>query len=115
MNQIFVRNLKIKAKIGLYPWEQRIQQTLHVDLDLFRETLPATQTDQIQDTIDYSAICQRISELAVERHWQLIETLAEGVASMILKEFQPDRVRVQITKMIVSKTPYQAGINIERP
>lgn len=114
MDKVIVRDLTIEAIIGLYPWEREVRQTLLVDLDLATDIRQAALDDDLQYTIDYSAVCDAVMTLAQEGQFKLIETLAEKIAVMIQEQFSVSGLRVAVHKMDVLTHVGRVGIEITR-
>ena len=81
---ITIRQLRIETLIGLYPWEKQVRQTLLVDIDLSVDIRAAADQDDLTKTINYEAVCQQLISLATTEQFNLIETLAERMAGLIL-------------------------------
>jgi dihydroneopterin aldolase len=64
----------------------------------------AAKSDAIADTIDYFAVTQRLLKLGEGREWRLIEKLAADVADLVLKEFRPQSVSVEVKNFIIPQT-----------
>ncbi len=78
--------------------ERELGQRYCVDVDLAFDCTPAGRSDRIEETIDYAAVARRIDEIGRREQFHLIEALAERIAQMILQEFTPEEVQVNITK-----------------
>ncbi len=77
---IAVHGLRLPVSIGWTDAERAIPQTIRFDLAIELPTPPAAvQTDALEDTIDYGAVCERIARLVEERSFKLIERLAGAV------------------------------------
>lgn len=114
MDTIFLRGLECKCVIGVWEWEQRIQQTLRFDIDLSTDIKKAAETDKLEDTLNYKAVARRVIEFCEQSRFELIETLIEQVAQIILNEFDIKKVRVRLDKGGVVKDVRSVGIEIER-
>lgn len=114
MDIVFLHDLKVECVIGIFDWERRIKQTLHVDLDMAADVRRAAASDAIQDTLDYKAVAKRVMEFASNSRFQLVETLAEKIAGIVLTEFQVPWVRVRINKQGAVRNADGAGVVIER-
>lgn len=114
MDLIYIRDLKIDCIIGVYDWERRVRQTVIVDLDLGADIRRAAQTDAIADTVNYKAVSKRLMEYVGGSQFQLVETLAERVAEILLTEFQLPWVRVKINKKGALRGATDVGVIIER-
>lgn len=114
MDIIFLHNLKIDTVIGIYDWERRTKQTIVVDLDMAGDIRKAAATDHIDDTLNYKGVAKRLIKFVGESQYQLVETLAEKVAEVVLTEFDVPWVRVRINKQGAVRGARDVGIIIER-
>jgi len=114
MDIIFIHELRLETTIGVHPWERDIRQTLLLDLELGADIRPAAATDRLNDTLDYQAVAQRISEFAAASAFQLVETLGERIAELLLREFGAPWLRLTLRKPGVPYGAREAGIIIER-
>ncbi|MBT8420080.1 MAG: dihydroneopterin aldolase [Gammaproteobacteria bacterium] len=114
MDIIYLHGLKIPTTIGLFPWERQIKQTVVFDLDMAGDIEKAAATDRIEDTIDYKAIAKRIIEFVGGSDFQLVETLAEAVAKIVIEEFQVRWVRLRVNKAGAIRDARDVGVIIER-
>lgn len=112
---IIINNLHVETIIGLYPWERKVRQTLLIDLALSTDIRKAAANDDLHHTINYEAVCQRVTALAQNNQYKLIETLAENIASMILQEFTATSVSLTVKKCDNMTEVNHVGISIERP
>lgn len=114
MDRVLIDALKVEASIGIFEWEQRIRQQVVLDLELGTDTRKAAASDDIADAVDYKAVAKRISELAGEGRWGLVERLAEAVAACLREEFGLPWVRVTLRKPGAVTGAAAVGITIER-
>jgi dihydroneopterin aldolase len=111
---IFLQDFRIELLIGIYEWERKMPQTVQLDLEIGLPSSRAGETDKIDDTIDYGAVVARIRASIAERHFDLLEALAEHIAGLIRHEFGAPWVRVSITKLGMLKHIKRVGLVIER-
>jgi len=114
MDIIFLRELKVTTLIGVYEWEKRMPQTLQLDLDIALPDSRACQSDNIDDALDYSKVAQHIQTVLSEGHFSLLETLAEHIAQIILKDFNAPWVKVSVAKLQAIRNCKMVGVSIER-
>ena len=114
MDTVFVRGLKAKAVIGVFDWEKQIHQNLVLDLDLRADVARAATSDALADAVDYKVISKRVVEFVENSKFQLVESLAEGVAHVIREEFAVGWVRVRIAKPFAVRGAQEVGVVIER-
>ncbi|MDR2614607.1 MAG: dihydroneopterin aldolase [Candidatus Accumulibacter sp.] len=114
MDIIFIDELRITTLIGIYPREQRIPQTLEISLQIGTSTAQAGDSDDIRDTIDYAEVVERLRGDLEQRHFHLLEKLAEHVAGLLLDDFGAVWARVSVVKPGVMRGVRRVGVVIER-
>lgn len=114
MDIIFLQEFKAKTLIGIYPWERKVAQTIQLDLEIALPTSRACTTDDIEDALDYALIVERINEILAEKHFSLLEALAEHIAQTILTEFKSPWVKVRVAKLGIIPGVKKLGVCIER-
>lgn len=95
---VFINGLAIETTIGVYDWERTIKQQLVLDLEMCFDIRQAAATDNLQYALDYSAVSQRIISLVEGSSYQLIESLAEQVAEVVMVEFAVSGLRLRLSK-----------------
>lgn len=113
MDEISLSKLVVETHIGITPEEREVLQKLHVSVVLETDTRKAGKTDAIEDTIDYAAVAQSITDLAQQER-STIECFAEDIATTILQTLKPESVRVTVQKYILPNTEHVA-VTIARP
>ncbi|GGC90746.1 dihydroneopterin aldolase [Halopseudomonas salina] len=115
MDQVFIKGLSVEAVIGVYDWERTILQPLVLDLDLGWDIRAAAAGDDLSATLDYAAVSQRVLEYVGTSQFQLVESLAERLAALIMEEFSVPWLRLRVTKPgAVSEASGGVGVLIER-
>lgn len=114
MDIIFLRELKVETIIGIYDWERQIKQTVLIDLDMAADIARAAASDSVEDTINYKNIAKRLISFVESASYQLVETLAERIADIVLHEFGVTWVRVTVHKPGAIRHSRDVGITIER-
>ena len=114
MNTIFIADLKVETRIGVYDWEQRLKQPLLLNLEIEPPSPAAFASDSFSDALDYAAVVERLKMFLSDHPHSLLERLAEEVAALILREFGAPWVRVQLAKISALPGVRQLGVRIER-
>ncbi|MGD8587952.1 MAG: dihydroneopterin aldolase [Chromatiales bacterium] len=114
MDLVFIRELRIETVIGIYEWERKIKQPVILDLEMGADIARAAASDAIEDTLDYKAVCKRLIEFVEASEFQLVETLAERCAEIVLQEFQVPWLRLTLNKIGALSTARDVGVIIER-
>ena len=114
MDIVYIRDLRIDTVIGVFDWERNIKQTLSFDIEMATDIRQAAATDDLQYAINYKAVSDRVIEFVEGFHPQLIETLAEAIAQLIIKEFNVPWLRLQVSKAGAVRPARDVGLVIER-
>src|SRR5262245_44258964 len=114
MNTIFIHDLRVQTRIGVYEWEQALAQTVKLDLEIGLPTDTAFRSDEMSDALDYSAVVKRLQALAAQHPHRLMERFAEAVADIVLTEFGAPWVRVRVAKLAPIAGVRELGVTIER-
>jgi dihydroneopterin aldolase len=114
MDKIILTDLRINAVIGIWDWEKRNPQTITIDLEMLTDIKKASQSDSIKDALDYKAVSKRVKQFIQESQFNLIETLAENVAKIILEEFDVQWLKLKISKPFAIRDSKNIGVCIER-
>jgi dihydroneopterin aldolase len=114
MDIVFIKDLRIETIIGIYDWERRVKQTISLDLEMAADIRAAAATDAIEDTLNYKAVSKRLIAFVGDSEYQLVETLAEKVADIVLTEFGVAWVRLTVHKPGAVRGSRDVGVIIER-
>jgi dihydroneopterin aldolase len=114
MDIVFIEDLRIETVIGIYDWERQIRQVVALDLEMaFDNTKPAA-SDRIEDTLDYKAVSKRLIAFVEASSFQLVETLAERCAEIVLNEFKVGWLCLKLAKPGAVRGSRAVGVRIER-
>lgn len=114
MDIVYIRDLRIETVIGVYDWERKIRQTISLDLEMGSDNRKAARSDHIDDALDYKAVAKRMIQFVGDSQFQLVETLAERCAEIILTEFNVPWVRLRLSKPGAVTGSQDVGVIIER-
>jgi dihydroneopterin aldolase len=113
MDHIFIRDFRLQTLIGFHRRERLVPQTIRVDLEIGIANAAVFASDKVADCIDYDRVTQRIREMA-SQHVNLVETLADRIARLVLDEFGASWVKVSIAKLGILKDVGLVGASVER-
>jgi dihydroneopterin aldolase len=113
-NAIFVHDLRVEAKIGVWEWEQRMPQNIRLDLEFGMPFDTAFRTGELSDALDYSQVVARIKAFAADNPHPLLERFAQAIADIVLGEFNAPWVKVRVAKLAPIAGVRELGVAIER-
>jgi dihydroneopterin aldolase len=114
MSKISIVDLEVFYRVGVPEAERAESQRLLLTVDLELNFAAAARSNDLADTIDYFAVCQRLRRFGDDRDWKLIEKLATDIADTVLDEFKPAAVTVEVKKFIIPETRYVSVILTKR-
>ncbi len=114
MDTIFLHDLRVETIVGVGDWERKIRQTVSIDLEMGGDIGRAAKSDSIDDTLNYKLVAKRVQQFVAESSFQLVETLAERIAEIVLEEFDVPRVEVRVNKPGALRGARDVGVKIRR-
>lgn len=114
LDRVFIEGLKADALIGVYDWEREITQPLVFDIEMATDIRPAAEKDDLSLTLDYFAISQAVIRYVAQSSFELIESLAESLASLIMTEFGVCWLKIKVSKPGAVPEASNVAVQIER-
>jgi 7,8-dihydroneopterin aldolase/epimerase/oxygenase len=104
--KISIVDLEVFYCVGVPEEERARPQRLLLTIEMQFDFSTAAKTDSITDTVDYFAVSQRLLKFGEGKSWRLIEKLAADIRKMILSEFKPGNVSVEVKKFPIRQARY---------
>lgn len=101
MDTITIQDLEVYYCVGVPDEERAAPQKLLLTVEMTHDFRGAAAEDELAGTIDYHAVSQRLLRFGDGVHWKLIETLAVDLAQVLLEEFRPRSVTVEVKKFVI--------------
>lgn len=114
MDKVFIKNLAIDAIIGIYDWERTQKQRVVFDIEMAWDIEAAAKSEQIDDALNYKTLSDHLKAFVGDSSYQLIETLAEDVAAIILQEYGVHWLRLKLYKPDALDGDTNVGVEITR-
>jgi 7,8-dihydroneopterin aldolase/epimerase/oxygenase len=114
MNAIFIHDLRVETRIGVYEWELRLAQTVRLDIELGLPSDVVFRTGDFADALDYAAVVKRLQSFAADHPHRLLERYAQAIADLLMDEFGAPWVKVRVAKLAPIAGVKELGIVIER-
>lgn len=113
-DKVFIKELAIITTIGVYDWEKGIKQKLLFDIEMIWDNRAAGLSDEVSDCLDYAAVSEQVSDFVSSHRFNLIESVAEQVATLILTQFNCPSVKISVSKPGAILNAKSVGVCIER-
>jgi len=114
MDIIYINDLRIETIIGIYGWERKTRQTVVLDIEMGTDIRNASASNDVEDTLNYKSVAERLFEFVEGSEFELIETLAEQISDILLHEFNVPWLRLKLNKQGALKGVRDVGVIIER-
>lgn len=112
-DKILISGMLCPATIGVFEHEQKNKQNLSIDVEFLADVRGPAKTDSIKDAVDYDTVAQAVAAVCASQPFQLIETVAERIASHVLEGFPVSQVRVLVRKISPIPNPRAAFVSVE--
>jgi len=105
---LHIHELAVECRIGVFDGERDKPQTVWMDLTMAVDAAKAAVRDDVAATVDYARLVTIVTRHIRQKPFCLLETMAEEVAALILKEFQTSTVTVRVKKRALPGVDYAA-------
>ena len=106
MSRISIIDLEVFYRVGVPDEERAEPQRLLLTVEMEFDFSKAAKTDEITDTIDYFVVLHRLLKFGDGKSWKLIEKLAGDIGELILSEFKPQSVTVEVKKFPIPQAKW---------
>ena len=108
-DKIIIKDLEIDCIVGVRKRERKEKQKIFVTVEIYTNIEKAAKSSNIKDTINYSSIIKNIKKFITGKKYLLLETMAEDIAKMILRNKKVNEVKVLVKKpKAITKGKYAA-------
>ena len=114
MDIVFIEQLSVVTTIGVYDWEQTIEQKLVFDIEMGWDNVAAAKSDDVNDCLSYADVSEAVISHVEGQRFALVERVAEEVAELLLSRFNSPWVRIKVSKPGAVARAANVGVIIER-
>ena len=114
MDKIYVKDLEVMGTIGISDWEKKIKQKISISYEINQDNSAAAKKDTIEAATDYKSITKAIISFVEENKFELVETFAEKIAEMVIKEYKVKWIKLRVSKPGALRFSKDVGVIIER-
>ena len=113
MDTILIKELEVWYRVGVPDAERAEPQRLLINVEIEHSFEAAAMGDDLERTVDYSAVCRQLVGFGEGRSWRLLETLSVEMAETLIPNYRLRGVTLEIRKFILPETRY-VGVRIRR-
>lgn len=113
-DRVLIEGLTTLTTIGVYEWEKTIKQKLILDLEMAWDNQPAAEHDDVALCLDYFKVSQAVTDFITSTAFELIESVAERVAQLIIQQFAVKWIKIKVSKPSAIANATNVAVVIER-
>ena len=114
MDEVFIKDLSVRAIIGINPDERVNPQEVLINVVLVVDTRPAARSENIEDAANYGTLAKQIVSMVAASQFFLVEKLAAEIMRLCLADRRVERARVTVEKPTAVRAARSVGVTIER-
>lgn len=114
MDIVFIEQLTVITTIGVYDWEQAIEQKLIFDIEMAWDSRAAAASDRVEECLSYADVSETVLSHVGGGRFALVERVAEELAQILLAKFASPWVRIKVSKPGAVAQAANVGVIIER-
>src|SRR3990167_10847510 len=99
MNTLKITQLTADTFLGILPFEQKVKQTVMLDLEFELDIDQVVKTQTLEDTVDYSTVANALTQFIESHRFNLIEVMAAQISEFLKKEFKLKKFTLTIYKI----------------
>ena len=105
-DEIHIEQLDVFTRIGVAEEERANPQKLTVSISFWPYQQISDLADHIERTVNYSTVAEATKNFVRDQSFSLIETLAERLATHLLKSFPIQKVKIELWKFALQDAKY---------
>jgi FolB domain-containing protein len=114
MDRIFIKDLLVHGIIGVNDWERKNPQDILINVSVFTDTSKAGKTDDLNDSVDYSALAKKIQSHAETAARLTVEALANDLVKICMQQEEVVKAIVSVEKPGAVPFSTSVGVEVER-
>jgi FolB domain-containing protein len=114
MDKIFIQNLRVQGILGIHDWERVTPREIVINVTMFTDTHPASQSDDISDCVNYSEMAKKLRAHAESAARMTVEALANDLAEICLQETRVQKVILRVDKPGAVPEADSVAVEVER-
>jgi len=112
--KILISDLALLMSIGIHDFEKIKKQEVrfNINIDINPSLFPIE--DKLNSIVNYETVINLITKLTKNKHYELLETLAEDIFDQLFKNINIQKIKLKIEKTQIIKNTSSVGIEITK-
>ena len=112
--KVLINDLTLKMSIGIHDFEKMKKQEVKFNINIDINPLLAPIENKLNSIINYETVVKDVTKLTKDRHYQLLETLAEDIFFILFKNTNIKKIKLKIEKTQIIKNTSSVGVEITK-
>ncbi len=112
--KILISDLTLLISIGIHDFEKTKKQEVKFNISIDINSSLVPNENNLNSIVNYETIVKTITKLAKNKHYELLETLAEDIFDQLFKNINIQKIKLKIEKTQIIKNTSAVGIEITK-
>ena len=112
--KILISDLTLLISIGIHDFEKTKKQEVKFNINIDINSSLVPNENNLNSIVNYETIVKTITKLAKNKHYELLETLAEDIFDQLFKNINIQKIKLKIEKTQIIKNTSAVGIEITK-
>jgi 7,8-dihydroneopterin aldolase/epimerase/oxygenase len=112
--KVLITDLTLQMSIGIHDFEKIKKQEVkfNISIDVSPSLTPIE--NKLKSIVNYETVIKDITKLTKNKHYELLETLAEDIFFELFKNAKIQKIKLKIEKTQIIKNTSSVGIEITK-
>ncbi|RPG96071.1 MAG: dihydroneopterin aldolase [Candidatus Pelagibacter sp. TMED165] len=110
--RVVIKDLILFISIGIHDFEKIKKQEVKFNMSIDINPLLSPIEERLNSIVNYEEIIKKVSKIAKNKHYELLETLAEDIFEQLFKNNNINKIKLKIEKTQIIKNTSSVGIEI---
>ena len=110
--KVIITDLSLLLSIGIHDFEKIKKQEVKFNIDVHIDPFLFPSENKLSSIVNYETIIQIISKLTKNKHYELLESLAEDIFIELFKNNNIHKIKLKVEKTQIIKNTSSVGIEI---
>ena len=112
--KVLINDLTLLMSIGVHDFEKIEKQEVKFNINIDINPLIAPIKSKLNNIVNYETVVKYITRLAKNKHYELLETLAEDIFFILFKNTNIKKIKLKIEKTQIIKNTSSVGVEITK-
>ena len=112
--KVLISDLTLQMSIGIHDFEKIKKQEVKFNINIEIDPSLTPIKNKINSIVNYETIIKNITKLTKDKHYELLETLAEDIFFELFKNTNINKIKLKIEKTQIIKNTSSVGIEITK-